>query len=56
VRDLDSEIFTDSGLLDTDPTSPLTFGKLQQIIAKQRLLNQQQLLQQINRGPAIQCK
>ena len=35
-----------------DPSAPLTFGKLQQIIARQRLMSQQQRLAQINRGPA----
>ena len=35
-----------------DPSAPLTFGKLQQIIARQRLMSQQQRLRQINRGPA----
>ena len=31
----------------------LTFGGLQDMITKQRLLSQQQRLQEINRGPAV---
>ena len=44
LQDLDPDL--------NDPSAPLTFGKLQQIIARQRLLDQQQRLRQINRGPA----
>ena len=68
VLEPEAEIFTPEatnglspavGLLQTtqpDPNSPLTFGKLQEIIARQRLLSQQQRLKEINRGPATRKK
>ena len=37
-----------------DPNAPLTFGSLQDMINKQRLLSHQQRLKEINRGPAAQ--
>ena len=50
----DAEIAIDPALLkNLDPNSPLTFGKMQELIAMQRLVNQQQRLREINRGPAI---
>ena len=39
---------------DPDPNAPLTFGSLQEMINKQKLLAHQQRLQEINRGPAAQ--
>ena len=49
-----AEIAIDPALLkNLDPNSPLTFGKMQELIAMQRLVNQQQRLREINRGPAI---
>ena len=47
---------TDPGLINNDPNAPLSFGSLQDMITKQRLLAHQQRLQEINRGPAKQGK
>ena len=47
---------TDPGLTNNDPNALLTFGSLQDMITKQRLLAHQQRLQEINRGPAKQGK
>ena len=44
----------DPGLTNNDPS--LTFGSLQDMITKQKLLAHQQRLQEINRGPAKQGK
>ena len=46
----------DPGLINNDPNAQLTFGSLQDMITKQRLLAHQQRLQEINRGPAKQGK
>lgn len=59
----DAELFVDNGLTNilpnsgltsltnSDPSARLTFGELQQMLARKRLNDQQRLLQEINRGP-----
>ena len=49
----DAELLVDPALINQqNPSAPLTFGKVQEMIAMQRLINQQQRLREINRSPA----
>ena len=48
----DAELLVDPALINQqNPSAPLTFGKVQEMIAMQRLINQQQRLREINRSP-----
>ena len=49
----DAELLIDPAFVNPNPSSPLTFGKMQELIAFQRLSQQQERLREINRGPAI---
>ena len=52
----DAELLIDPAFVSPNPSSALTFGKMQELIAfqnLQRLSQQQERLREINRGPAI---